>query len=110
MFGFPNITTNSRGVPYLRTTNVTVGTDAVDFSLGFRRISPGYFTVSIVNPIPDGTTGTLPVTLTLGGQTKTLTFFGGESVTAADIVGTGNIEVFYDPITGAIQLMSPLTI
>ena len=108
MFGFPNITTNSRGVPYFRTTSVSVGTESVDFGLGFRRINPGYFTINIVDPIPEGTTGTLPITLTVGGQTKTLTFFGGASVTVADLVGTGVIEVFYDPFSGAIQLVSPL--
>ena len=30
-----NITTNANGVPYLTTNGVTVGTDAVDFTLGF---------------------------------------------------------------------------
>ena len=108
MFGGPFITTNTRGVPYYRTTNVTVGTDAVEFSLGFRRVNPGYFTVSIVNPIPDGTTGTLPVRLSVGGQSKPLTSFGGAAVTAADLEGTGAIEVLYDPFTGALQLRSPI--
>jgi len=108
MFGSPNITTNSRGVPYLRTTSVTVGSEAVDFSLGFRRVNPGYFTVSIANPIPDGTTETLPITLSIGGQTKNLTFFGGSSVTVADLAGTGVIEVFYGPLSGVVQLVSPL--
>lgn len=108
MFGCPFITTNTRGIPYYRTTNVAVGTDAVEFSLGLRRINPGYFTVSIVSPIPEGTTGTLPVRLSAGGQSKPLTTFGGASVTAADLVGTGAIEVLYDPFTGALQLMSPI--
>ena len=35
-----NITTNADGIPYLNVTNVTVGTDAVDLALGFRRIQP----------------------------------------------------------------------
>ena len=101
------MSTNSRGIPYLRTTNVTVGTDTVNFSLGFRRIFPGYFTVSIVNQIPTGTTATLPITLTIGGQTKPLINFAGEAVTVADLDGTGAILVFYDPISGNVQLMSP---
>jgi len=110
MFGFPNVTTNTRGIPYLRTTNVTVGSESVDLSLGFRRIYPGHFTVALVTPIPEGTTGTLPVRLTIGGQTKELVIFGGEAVTAADLVGTGLLDVFYDPFTGVVQLMSPVTI
>lgn len=107
MLGCASISTNSRGIPYLRTTNVTVGTAAVNFALGFRRIPPGYFTVSIVNQIPEGTTGTLPVTLTIGNQTKPLVYFGGESVTAEDLEGTGAILVLYDPFAGIVQLMSP---
>ena len=62
MFGCVNITTNASGIPYLRTNGVTVGSEAVDFSLGFRRIpAVGYLTVNVSEAIPEGTTGTLPV-------------------------------------------------
>lgn len=109
MFGCVNVNTNVNGAPYLRTSGVTVGTDAVDFTLGFRRIPPvGYLTVNIADAIPTGTTGTLPVRLTLNGQTRALTSFGGTAVTAADITGTGIIVVFYDFYTGTLQLISPL--
>ena len=109
MFGCINVTTNTGGVPYLRTNNVTVGTESVDFSLGFRRIpAVGYLAINIADVIPDGTTGTLPVRFTLNGQTRTLTFFGGASVTAADIVGTGVITVFYDWYNGILALESAL--
>lgn len=108
MFGFLNVTTNNGGVPYLRTTSVSVGTETVDFALGFRRIPPvGYFTVNIVNEIPAGTTGTLPVRITLNGGTRNLTYFGGDNVTAADLTGTGIITVFYDWYNGILQLISP---
>jgi len=33
-----NVTTNAGGVPYISSTNVTVGTETVDIALGFRRI------------------------------------------------------------------------
>ena len=109
MFGCVNVTTNVNGIPYLRTTGVTVSTDAVDFTLGFRRIPPvGYLTINIADAIPDGTTGTLPVRLTLNGQTRVLTSFGGDAVTAADLVGTGIIQVFYDWYNGILQLTSPI--
>ena len=109
MFGFFNVTTNEGGIPYLRTSNVTVGTDAVDFALGFRRIPPvGYFTVNIVNAIPADATGTLPVRITLNGGTRNLTYFGGDNVTAADLTGTGIITIFYDWYNGILQLVSPL--
>lgn len=104
-----NVTTNISGVPYLGTTNVTVTDTAVDFALGFRRLSPvGYFTVRIKDAIPDGTTGTLPVTLTLNGVTRALTFFNGTPVTAADITGTGVITVFNDRFNGILQITSAL--
>ena len=86
-----------------------MGTDAVDFTLGFRRIPPvGYLTVNIADAIPTGTTGTLPVRLTLNGQTRALTSFGGTAVTAADITGTGIVTIFYDWYNGILQLTSPI--
>lgn len=109
MFGYVNVTTNVNGVPYLRTSQVTVGTDTVDFALGFRRIPPiGYLTVNIADAIPADATGTLPVRLTLNGNTRNLTFFGNTNVTAADLAGTGIITVFFDWYSGILQLVSPL--
>ena len=108
MFGY-RINTNRDGVPYLRTTSVTVGTDNVDFALGFRPIDPiGDITINVANAIPDGTTGTLPVRFTLNGSTRALTFFGGTAVTAADLVGTGDIKVFHNFYNGTLRLTSPL--
>ena len=105
-----NVTTNVNGVPYLSTTNVTVTDTAVDFALGFRRILPvGYFTVRIQDAIPADTTGTLPVTLTLNGTARALTFFNGAPVTAANITGTGIITVFNDRFNGILQIASALS-
>ena len=102
-------TTNTRGVPYFTTTGVTVGTDAVDFTLGFRSIPRvGYLTIRIAEAIPTGTTGTLPVRFTLNGQTRALTSFGGVAVTAADLTGAGVITVFYDWFNGILQVVSPI--
>ena len=108
MFGYINVTTNANGVPYLRTSGVSVGTDAVDFALGFRRVPPvGYMTINIADVIPTGTTGTLPVRFTLNGGTRNLTYFAGGNVTAADLTGVGVITVFYDWYSGILQLISP---
>ena len=105
-----NITTNVNGTPYLTSTNITVTDTAVDVALGFRRIQPvGYLTVRGATAIPDGTTGTLPVTLTLNGTARALTFFDGTPVTAADLAGTGVMTVFNDRFNGILQLTSPLT-
>lgn len=109
MFGCGNINTNSDGIPYLRTSGVTVGSDAVDFTLGFRRIPPiGYLTINISDAIPTGTTGTLPVRITLNGNTRALTTFGGVAVTAADLTGAGIIVVFYNWYNGILQVVSPI--
>lgn len=109
MFGCINVTTNVNGIPYLQTTGVSVGTDAVDLSLGFRRIPKvGKLAVRVANAIPEGTTGTLPVRLTLNGSTRPITFFGGDAVTAADLAGTGVIELWFDWFSGILQLTSIL--
>ena len=103
-----NITTNAGGTPYLSVTNVTVGTEAVDLALGFRRIQPvGYLTIRMATPIPSDATATLPVTLTLNGTTRNLTLYDGTQVTVADLIGgTGVITVFNDRFNGVLQLMS----
>lgn len=107
MFGCISVNTNTSGVPYLRTSSVSVSADNVDFALGFRRIPPvGYLTVNIADAIPTGTTATLPVRLTLNGSTRNLTNFGGDNVTVADLVGTGVITVFLDWYNGILQLIS----
>lgn len=110
MFGCNvNVTTNVNGIPYLATNGVSVTEESVDFALGFRRIPKvGKVAVRIVSAIPTGTTGTLPVRFTLNGTTRPLTFFGGDAVTAADLVGAGVIEAWYDWFNGIFQLTSAL--
>ena len=102
-----NITTNAGGIPYISTTNVTVGTEAVDIALGFRRIQPiGYFTVHMENAIPADATTTLPVTLTMNGATRNLTLPNGTAVTVADLLATNVFLVFNDRFNGTLALMS----
>lgn len=106
-----NVTTNAGGIPYISSTNVTVGTESVDIALGFRRIQPvGYFTVRMDSQIPDGTTGTLPITLTLNGTTRALTLPNGTAVTAADLESVLVFEVFNDRFNGLLTLMSRTTV
>ena len=103
-----NITTNAGGIPYLSVTNVTVGTEAVDLALGFRRIQPvGYLTIRLATSIPADATTSLPVTLTLNRTTLPLTLFDGTAATVADLIGsTGVFLVFNDRINGILQLIS----
>lgn len=106
-----NITTNAGGIPYISNTNVTVGTETVDIALGFRRIQPvGYFTVRMNNAIPDETTTTLPITLTLNGTTRNLTLPNGTPVTSADLDTVSVFLVFNDRFNGTLTLMSRTTV
>lgn len=102
-----NVTTNAGGIPYLSSTNVTIGTETIDIALGFRRIQPvGYMTIFIDDAIPTGTTTTLPVTLTLNGTTRSLTLPDGTPVTAEELIGVNIINVFNDRFRGILTLMS----
>lgn len=104
---FGNITTNAGGIPYIPSTQTTIGTETIDIALGFRRIQPiGYFTVRISDVIPTDATATLPVTLTLNGTSRALTLPNGEAVTAAELLGTSVILVFNDRFNGSLMLMS----
>lgn len=94
-------------IPYLEVNNITVGTAAVDLAMGFRQVPrTGILLIRIPQSIPAGTTETLPVTLTLNGNTRQLTFFGGSNVTVADLAGTGVLMVFNDKYNGILQLLS----
>ena len=106
----PIIATNAGGVPYIVSTNTTVGTETIDIALGFRRIQPvGYLTVIISDVIPADATATLPVTLTMNGTTRALTLPNGTAVTAAELLNVGNILVFNDRTRGLLTLMSRTT-
>lgn len=103
----PNVTTNAGGIPYLSSSNVTVSTETVDIALGFRRIQPvGHLTIFIDDAVPTGTTGTLPVTITLNGTTRALTLPNGTPVTAEALIGVNIIDVFNDRFKGILALMS----
>lgn len=103
----PIIATNAGGIPYIQSTNTTVGTDTVNIALGVRRIQPvGYMTIIISTVIPADATTTLPVTLTLNDVTKALTLPNGTPVTAAELLNVSNILIFNDRTKGLLTLMS----
>ena len=104
---FQILGTNAGGVPYIVTTNTTVGTETVDIALGFRRIQPvGYLTIAISDVVPADVTTTLPVTLTMNGTTRNLTLPNGTNVTAAELLNVNTITVFNDRKRGVLNLMS----
>lgn len=107
MGGNCNITTNAGGIPYISSTNVTIGTETVDIALGFRRIQPiGYFTVVMNDALASGTTTTLPINITLNGTTRALTFPNGTPVTTEALIGVNVFEVFNDRFRGILTLMT----
>ena len=104
---FQILGTNAGGVPYILTTNTTIGTETVDIALGFRRIQPvGYLTIVISDVVPADATTTLPVTLTMNGTTRNLTLPNGTNVTAAELLNVNTILVFNDRKRGVLNLMS----
>lgn len=101
------LATNAGGIPYIVSTNTTVGTETVDIALGFRKIQPvGYLTIIIDTVVPADATTTLPVTLTMNGTTRNLTFPNGTPVTATALLNVSNILVFNDRTRGLLTLMS----
>ena len=107
----PIIATNAGGVPYIVSTNTTVGTESIDIALGFRRIQPvGYLTIIIDSVVPADATATLPVTLTMNGTTRALTLPNGTPVTASELLNVSNIIVFNDRTRGLLTLMSRTTV
>lgn len=103
----PILATNAGGIPYIVSTNTTVGTETIDIALGFRRIQPvGYLTIIIDDVIPADATTTLPVTFTMNGTTRSLTLPNGTPVTAAELLNVNNVFVFNDRTRGLLTLMS----
>lgn len=101
------IATNAGGIPYIVSTNTTIGTETIDIALGFRRIQPvGYLTIAISDVIPTDATTTLPITLTMNGTTRALTLPNGTAVTAAQLLNVNTIMVFNDRVRGVLVLMS----
>ena len=105
------VATNAGGIPYIVSTNTTVGTETVDIALPFRRIQPvGYLTIIIDTVISAATTATLPVTITMNGTTRNLTLPNGTNVTAAELLNVSVITVFNDRVRGLLTLMSRTTV
>jgi len=101
------VATNAGGIPYIVSTNTTIGTETINIALGARRVLPaGYMTIIINTVVPADTTTTLPVNLTLNDVTKALTLPNGTPVTAAELLNVSNILIFNDRTRGLLTLMS----
>jgi hypothetical protein len=96
---------NRGGIPRVESTGVVVGTESVVFSfrtLNYQR-SPfnGIVLVRLNQPIPTGTTATLPIVF----NSQAVTTYNGEPLTVADVAGTGVYLFYYDSASGTLQLI-----
>lgn len=101
---------NQNGIAILDSTSVSVGTDAVTFTLNepLSRFVPsrGLVLVNLSSEIPAGTTDTLPIRFTMNGFTSAVTAYNGDAWTVADVAGTGIYLVYYDRVRDILQVMS----
>lgn len=105
------INVNQSGIPAIRSLSVTVGTNDVRFDFNNHRNvgSPfrGLLIINLAQSIPTGTTSTLPIVLTSGGDSVVeVTTFKGTPATVADIPGTGIYLFWYESQTDSLQLLT----
>lgn len=98
---------NRGGSLLLPTTNISVSTAAVTFSLPPFRAAGNHGTlfINISQVIPTGTTATLPIVFSANGSTQAATKYDGEALTVADLQGTGVYEFFYNRTDSTLQLL-----
>lgn len=106
-----NINVNVNGIPCLRATAVNVTATDVIFDFNSHRNVGrpfvGLVIVQLAQPIPTGTTTTLPITFTTeGGNAANVTTYNGANVTVADISGTGVFIVWVNTQSGEVQLLT----
>lgn len=113
MFGstrYPFNFANRNGIPMIETTSVTVGTDSVVLNLPnrvFRWLNDkGVILLRLNQPIPEGTTATLPIVFQANDYTQALTNIGGTPITVAQILGTGVYMIYYDKDSNLMQLLT----
>ena len=113
MFGstrYPINFCNRNGIPMLESSSVTVGTDNVVITLpnrAFRWLNDkGVVLFRLNQPIPEGTTDTLPVVFSSNDFTQPLTNVGGTAITVAQVTGTGVYLIYYDKNANLMQLLT----
>lgn len=100
---------NINGIATLDSTGVSVSTSAVTFTLrsADSGIVPprGLLLVRLNEVVPEGTTETLPISLSLDGIAKAVSIPGGDSWTVAN-VSTGIYLLYYNRNAGILQLIT----
>ena len=108
MAKFPYQYVNINGIPTIKSQSVVVSDTAVTFKFApdfARRPFRGLILVYLSEAIPEGTTTTLPVQLSMAGITSNVTVAGGANVTVADLPGTGIYLVYFDRWADTLQLI-----
>lgn len=106
-----SINVNTSGIPALSSLSVSVSTTQVSYDFNNHRNvgAPfrGIIVVRLQQPIPTGTTGTLPVVFTSGGgSAQPLTGYNGDAITVADLPGSGIFLVWWDNTSNTLQLLT----
>lgn len=106
----PYTRVNRNGSAAIASTGVAVNTNNVVFSFknhAFLNASyRGTIFVNLMQAIPTGTTGTLPILFETNGVTQAVTKFNGEALTVADVPGTGVVQLWFERDTNTLQLMT----
>lgn len=108
MAKYPYQYVNINGIPTIKSQSVVVSDTAVTFKFApdfDRRPFRGLILVYLSEAIPEGTTTTLPVQLSMAGITSNVTVAGGANVTVADLPGTGIYLVYFDRWADTLQLI-----
>ena len=66
----------------------------------------GTIFVNLMQSIPTGTSGTLPILFETNGTSQSVTKFNGAALTGADIAGTGVDQLWFERDTNTLQLMT----
>lgn len=106
---YPANFANTRGIPMIASTSVTVGTDNVVIGIpsnAFRGLAnSGLIAFRLTQAVPAGGAA-LPVVFSSNNFTNTVTVLGGGAATGANITPTGVYLVWYDKSANLIQLIT----
>ena len=101
---------NRNGSAAIDSTGVKVNTSDVVFTFkNHAFVNANYrgtIFVNLMQAIPTGTTGTLPILFETNGVTQAVSKFNGEALTVADVPGTGVVQLWFERDTNTLQLMT----
>lgn len=101
---------NRNGSTAIASTGVKVNTTDVVFTFkNHAFVNANYrgtIFVNLMQAIPTGTTGTLPILFETNGATQAVSKFNGAPLTVADVPGTGVVQLWFERDTNTLQLMT----